>query len=195
MMRTPPIEAAQQGERRGNDIRLRWQIGPDRADRLRRAEIRPAIDWWIKDGKAGPFFLLDSFTGPEQRYRGGPTKADVTIAMSFAGHMNIELIQPKDNEPSVYKEIVDRRGYGFHHLGIAFEDVEAARHEYEGRGYHVVFSTPVPSGGKVYFMGDGAGAPGFVELIPATPGTDEMFTRYWRASVDWDGKDPIRPFG
>ncbi len=49
--------------------------------------IRPAIDWWIKDGKAGPFFLLDSFTGADQRYRGEPTKADVSIAMSFAGHM------------------------------------------------------------------------------------------------------------
>ena len=47
----------------------------------------------------------------------------------------------------------------------------------------------------VYYMGDGAGAPGFVELIPATPGMDEMFTRYWRASVDWNGEEPIRPFG
>lgn len=195
MMRTPPIEAAQ----RGNDVAMTFGFGGQSGQIVQHAyvvqRIRPAIDWWIKDGKTGPFFLLDSFTGPEQRYRGGPTKADVSIAMSFAGHMNIELIQPKDNEPSVYKEIVDRRGYGFHHLGIAFEDVEAARHEYEGRGYHVVFSTPVPSGGTVYFMGDGAGAPGFVELIPATSGTDEMFTRYWRASVDWDGKDPIRPFG
>ena len=84
--------------------------------------IRPAIDWWIKDGKAGPFFLLDSFTGADQRYRGGPTDADVSIAMGFAGHM-------------------------------------------------------------------------MIELIPATQGMDEMFTRYWRASDDWDGKDPIRPFG
>lgn len=157
--------------------------------------IRPAIDWWIKDGKAGPFFLLDSFTGSEQRYRGGPTTADVSIAMGFAGHMMIELIQPKDDRPSVYKELVDQRGYGFHHIGIAFEDVEAARLEYEGRGYHVAFSAPVPSGGIVYYMGEGAGAPGFVELIPATPGMDEMFTRYWRASVDWKGEDPIRPFG
>jgi hypothetical protein len=24
---------------------------------------------------------------------------------------------------------------------------------------------------------------------------DEMFTRYWQASVDWEGKEPIRPFG
>jgi hypothetical protein len=65
---------------------------------------------------------------------------------------------------------------------------------------YVVFSAPVPSGGAVYYMSDdaagaGGGTPGFVELIPATPGMDEMFTRYWRASVDWNGEDPIRPFG
>jgi hypothetical protein len=156
--------------------------------------VRTAIDWWIQDGRAGPFFLLDSFTGPEQRYRGGPTKADVAIAMGFAGHMMIELIQPKDNEPSVYQEVIKARGYGFHHIGIAFEDVEAARRQYHGRGYHDAFSTPVPSGGNVYYMGDGPDAPGFVELIPATQGMDEMFTKYWKASVDWNGKDPVRPF-
>ena len=65
--------------------------------------IRPAIDWWIKDGRAGPFFLLDSFTGSDQRYRGQPTTADVSIARGFAGHMMIELIQPRDRQPSVYK--------------------------------------------------------------------------------------------
>jgi hypothetical protein len=157
--------------------------------------MREAIDWWIQDGKAGPFFLLDSFTGADQRYRGQPTTADVSIAMGFAGHMMIELIQPKDEQPSVYKEIIDQRGYGFHHIGIAFENVEAERRAYEARGYHVAFAAPVPSGGTVYYMGEGAGAPGFVELIPATPGMDEMFTRYWQASVAWNGNEPIRPFG
>lgn len=154
-----------------------------------------AIDWWVEDGKAGPFFLLDSFTGPEQLYRGAATGADVSIAMGFAGHMMIELIQPKDTRPSVYKDLVDRRGYGFHHVGIAFEDVKAERREYERRGYRVAFCAPVPSGGSVYYMEDGGRAPGFVELIPATPGMDDMFTRYWRASLDWNGERPIRPFG
>ncbi len=158
-------------------------------------DMRAAIDWWVKDGKVGPWFLLDSFTGPEQRYRGGPTAADVAIAMSFAGHMMIELVQPKDDRPSVYRETIQKQGYGFHHIGIAFEDVEAARQHYHERGYHVAFSTPVPSGGTVYYMGDRDDAPGFVELIPATDGMDEMFTRYWQASVDWDGRDPVRPFG
>ena len=36
--------------------------------------------------------------------------------------------------------------------------------------------------------------PGFVELIPATAGLDEAFTAMWKASVNWDGKDPVRPF-
>jgi hypothetical protein len=173
------------GQRAGQIVQMAYVV----------RDMRPAIDWWIKDGGAGPFFLLDSFTGSEQRYRGQPSTADVSIAMGFSGHMMIELIQPKDNEPSVYKEIIDQRGYGFHHIAIAVADVEAERLAYERRGYHVAFSAPVPSGGTVYYLGGGAGAPGFVELIPATPGTDEMFTRYWRASVDWNGDDPIRPFG
>ena len=159
-------------------------------------DIRAAMDWWIRDGRVGPWFLLDSFTGSGQRYRGEPTTADVSIAMAFAGHMMIELIQPRDRQRSVYKETIDQRGYGFHHIGIAVADVEAERTAYATRGYHVAFSAPVPSGGTVYYMSaGGATAPGFVELIPATPGMDEMFTRYWKASVDWRGENPVRPFG
>ena len=124
------------GQRAGQIVQMAYVV----------ERMRPAIDWWVENGRAGPFFLLDSFTGSEHRYRGQPTKADVSIAMGFAGHMMIELIQPKDDEPSVYKEMVDQRGYGFHHIGIAVEDVEAERVAYERRGYHVAFSAPVPSG-------------------------------------------------
>ncbi len=158
-------------------------------------DIRASMDWWMRDCRVGPWFLLDSFTGPEHRYRGGPSQADVSIAMAFAGHMNIELIQPKDDHPSVYKEIIDRRGYGFHHVGIAVEDIEGECAAYERRNYRVAFRAPVPSGGAVYYLDDGRNEPGFVELIPATPGMDDMFTRYWRAALEWRGENPIRPFG
>ncbi|MEJ1965440.1 MAG: VOC family protein [Gammaproteobacteria bacterium] len=158
-------------------------------------DIRAQINWWTQDCRVGPWFLLESFTGPEQRFRGLPTTADVSVAMAFSGHFMIELIQPKDDRPSVYQEIVDRRGYGFHHVGIAVDDSELSRAAYERRNYQVAFQTPVPTGGMVYFMDDGRNDPGFIELIPATPGMDEMFTRYWRASVEWNGENPIRPFG
>jgi len=74
-------------------------------------DIQASMNWWIRDGKVGSWFLLDSFSGAEQRYRGEPTTADVRLAMAFAGHMMIELIQPKDRQRSGYKETIDQRGY------------------------------------------------------------------------------------
>ena len=77
--------------------------------------------------------------------------------------MNIELIQPRDNHPSVYKEMVDRRGYGFHHVGIAVTDVTCVRADYEARGFRTAFEAPVPSGGSVYYLENGSLDPAFIE--------------------------------
>jgi Glyoxalase/Bleomycin resistance protein/Dioxygenase superfamily len=156
-------------------------------------DIHAAIAWWVRDAHVGPWFLLDSFLGPEQFYRGAPSEADVSIAMAFAGHMQIELIQPKDDHPSVYRETAQTRGFGFHHVGIACADVDAEILLYQARGYELAFHAAVPTGGSVAYMAGGAG-PGFVELIPATPGMDDAFTAFWRASLDWDGRDPVRSF-
>ena len=90
-------------------------------------DMRAAIDWWVRDCHVGPWFLIERFSGPGQLYRGRPATAAISLAMSFAGHMNIELLQPLDDQPSVFKEVVDRRGYGFHHVGIAAGDVDIER--------------------------------------------------------------------
>jgi Glyoxalase/Bleomycin resistance protein/Dioxygenase superfamily len=158
-------------------------------------DIHASIDWWINDAKTGPWFLLDSFLAPDHVYRGAPSTADVKIAMGFAGHMCIELIQPRDGNPSVYRETAQSRGFGFHHLGLACADVDAEILTYEARGYELAFRAGVPTGGAVAYRDGGTANPGFLELIPATPGMDEVFTKFWRASVDWDGSNPIRPFG
>jgi Glyoxalase/Bleomycin resistance protein/Dioxygenase superfamily len=158
-------------------------------------DIRASIDWWINDAKTGPWFLLDHFWAEDQVYRGQPSKADVAIAMGFAGHMCIELIQPLDNHPSVYREIIEQRGFGFHHIGIGVADVDAEIPAYEARGYELAFRAEVPTGGAVAYLDGGAANPGFLELIPASPGMDEVFTKFWRAGAEWNGRDPVRPFG
>lgn len=161
-------------------------------------DIRASIDHFVRNCHAGPFFLLDRFGDASHVYRGAPSKAEVTIAMGFAGSMQIELIQPLDTHPSVYRETLERRGEGshhFHHFGIAFEDCEAQLPAYRACGYEVAYSAPVPTGGSVYYLDNGKGADeGFLELIPANPGMDAHFTSFWEASRGWDGSDPIRPF-
>ncbi|MCL6250874.1 VOC family protein [Altererythrobacter sp. KTW20L] len=158
-------------------------------------DLPTAICHWVADMGAGPFFVLPNLLVPGQTYRGSPSTADVTLAMGFAGHMMIELIQPLDDNPSVYRETIALRGYGYHHVGIACDDVEAASRAYQQRGYVEAYRAAVPTGGEVVYLDNGTGRSlGFIELLPVTPGMDETFTRFWEASRQWDGRDPIRPF-
>jgi hypothetical protein len=156
-------------------------------------DIHEAMASWVSDCKVGPWFLLDHFSGENPVYRGGPSHGDVAIAMAFAGHMQIELIQPNDDHPSVYRETIKERGYGFHHLGRATTQIDADIAELEGRGYSLAWRAGVPTGGDVAYLHH-PGYSGFLELITATDGMEEAFTRFWRASVDWDGSEPVRSF-
>ena len=74
------------------------------------ADLQQAIAQWSTLLRVGPWFVLEHFTGVDPVYRGQPSRADVAIAMSFAGHMNIELIQPNNDAPSVYREAIERTG-------------------------------------------------------------------------------------
>jgi hypothetical protein len=159
-------------------------------------DLEASIEHFIRDLGAGPFFVIDHFLQPGlQTYRGQVSTADVRIAMGFSGQTWFELIQPLDEEPSVYQDAIVRRGYGLHHHGIAFTDVEAALASYQARGWCECFRSPVPTGGDViYLEGGDSTAPGFIELLPATPGMDAHFTSFWKAAQGWDGMNPIRPF-
>jgi hypothetical protein len=157
-------------------------------------DIEAAIEQWVKKLNVGPWFLLERFTGEHPTYRGEPSTASVAIAMSFAGHMNIELIQPNDANPSVYKESIDTLGYGFHHWGVASNDVEADVVRYAGLDMPEAFRAGVPTGGDVVYVDTRGVLPGFIELIPTNPFMEQAFGAFRRAAVEWDGSRPIRPF-
>jgi Glyoxalase/Bleomycin resistance protein/Dioxygenase superfamily len=157
-------------------------------------DIRKAIDGWVKDLKVGPWFLIDRFSGGDPLYRGAPSHAESALAMSFAGHMNIELIQPANDAPSVYWDTIKKRGYGFHHWGIATSNFDRDVEKYKQRGYELAFFARVPSGGRVAYMDGSNDLAGMVELIELGPGFDAAFGRFYAATIAWDGKDPIRSF-
>ncbi len=158
-------------------------------------DLRASIDEWVRRLNVGPWFVLDHFAGVDPVYRGKPSKADITLAMSFAGHMNIELIQVNDDHPSVYKELIDKSGYGFHHWGIASADFAGDLARYEAMGMEVAFRLGVPTGGEVAYLDAKGALPGFVELIETSPGMERAFGGFYGAALTWDGSNPVRSFG
>ena len=159
------------------------------------ADIRAAIKEWMERLHVGPWFLIPNFTGIDPVYRGKPSRAGVSLAMSFAGHMNIELIQPNDDHPSVYKEHIDKHGHGFHHWGVASGDFETDITRYKKMGMEIAFRCGVPTGGEVAYFDTHGVMPGYVELIETSPGMERAFAHFYGAALAWDGSDPIRSFG
>jgi hypothetical protein len=157
-------------------------------------DIHQAMNAWATLLNVGPWFLLDSFTGIDAKYRGQSTDAAVSLAMSFAGHMMVELIQEHSKTPSVYREVIEKRGYGFHHWGIASKDFDSDFARYEASGYEAAFQARVPTGGRVAYMDTTAHLSGMVELIELGASFDPVFSSFYRASIGWDGKDPVRTF-
>ncbi|WP_427965900.1 VOC family protein [Altererythrobacter sp.] len=158
-------------------------------------DLDQAIGHLIRDCSAGPFFVIEHFLQPGQVYRGQESTADLRLAMGFSGQSWIELMQPLDDHPSIYREVIEQRGFGLHHHGIAFEDCEAVLAQYQARGWREAYRSPVPTGGDVIFIeSDEPSAAPFLELLPASPAMDAHFTGFWKAAQNWDGSDPIRPF-
>jgi hypothetical protein len=157
-------------------------------------DIHRAMEQWVSKLKVGPWFLLPNFTGIEPQYRGEPSRAEVSLAMSFAGHMNVELIQPNNDAPSVYGEVLETRGPGFHHFGVATANFDRDVERYRAAGHELAFFLRVPSGGRVAYMDTTAQLPGFVELIELGGAFEPVFNSFYRATIGWDGKDPVRSF-
>lgn len=157
-------------------------------------DIHAAMDHWVRKLKVGPWFLLPEFTGEAPLYRGKPSQAEVSLAMSFAGHMNVELIQPNNDAPSVYREVLDQRGPGFHHFGVATANFDRDLELHRGAGHELAFYLRVPSGGRVAYLDTTKELPGFLELIELGGAFEPVFNKFYRASIGWDGKDPVRSF-
>ena len=131
----------------------------------------------------GPWTVLRDFAGLDPRYRGEPTSARAHIALGFGGHMQYELIQPADDLPSVHRDVITERGYGFHHFGYAtsrFDELVAQMH---GKGYETVFSDLVGPGSRVAYFDTRDVLPGMTELLEAGPDLNEKFTAMYRASL------------
>ena len=87
----------------------------------------------------GPFVLPDAPAGAEGLfYQGKPLESDYKALVARLGNMQIEIIQP-DDRPNPWKDFLDTRGEGIHHIGFQVDDVEGEVRRLTGHGADVPF--------------------------------------------------------
>jgi hypothetical protein len=155
-------------------------------------DIREAMSLFTKQLNVGPWFLRERGVFPWQVYKGQPTNVELAIAMGYSGSMQYELIQQLNDTPSVYMDVVRKRGYGLHHFGVGAPDYAARVQYYRDEGFELHYEAEVVNGNRVAYFDTMHVLPAMIEVIGMTPATEAMFTQYQQASVGWDGSNPVR---
>ena len=158
-------------------------------------DIEREMKRWTRELGVGPFFYLPHFPVEDAVHRGSPSHADIDVALAFSGSMSFELIRQNNRAPSVFREMIDSRGYGFHHWAVSTRDFDAELRRRESAGSGVASSCRVTVGARTAFFDTPASLGGMLEVIEVTPAVEDLFGMMSAASKSWDGSDPVRVMG
>ena len=159
-------------------------------------DIQAAMDHWIKVMGVGPWFYIPKVPTESFRYRGVDSPVEMSIALANSGDLQIELIQQRNDAPSMYKDFLDAGHEGLQHLAYWSRDYQGVYDKALALGYRVGHEGQI--GGRrgrfAYF--ETQGHPGTVlELSDISGRKGEFFEHVRAAAADWDGSDPIRAVG
>ena len=120
----------------------------------------------------------------------------MSIALSYSGEMQIELIQQRNDAPSVYKEFMTTIGYGQQHLGFAVQDLTASISLSLKLGYQIEQTGTITNSGEFAYLSKGSlddyPCGTMIEFISMTQSRQENWPVIKEWANNWDGMEPIR---
>ena len=86
----------------------------------------------------------------QTNYRGNPTEARAKLAFFPVGdNLTLELIEP-DNNPSTWREDLDKNGEGIHHLAFYIKGMKQTVKKLEANGISLIQTGEYPGGRYAY---------------------------------------------
>lgn len=173
------------------------RFGPVRQNGYVVRDVEAALDHWTRVLGVGPFFYFERVPIEDFRYRGEPSPVEVSIALANWGDLQIELIQQRNDAPSMYRDFLAAGREGLQHVACWFDSLDAPLAEAARRGLAVAQSGTIGERGRFAYLdteAHGEAHTGTVVEISEISGTKGRFFDHVRATArDWDGQDPIRP--
>lgn len=159
-------------------------------------DIEAALHHWTTVLGVGPFFYFERAPITEFTYRGTPSAIDVSIALANSGDLQIELIQQRNDAPSMYRDFLAAGREGLQHVAYWTDTFEADLQRCLDARL-VVGQAGVAGGANgrfVYF--DTEAHPGTVVELSDSSGAKGAFFRHIAdVARSWDGADPVRRMG
>ena len=158
------------------------------------SDFDAALRHWTQTMGVGPFFMMENIKLEDLRYLGEPTDAVFSLALAYWGDVQIELIRPENDAPSIYNgpyAVRDR----LHHVCLLVDDIADAYAACAEHGAKILVEGKVGESGRVIYADPGGGPGSVIEILQTQPGTAELFGMIKQAGIGWDGSDPLRKLG
>lgn len=153
-----------------------------------------AVAHWTQVMGVGPFFLMEGIHLEGMKYRGAPTQAVFDLALAYWGDIQIELIRPRDDHPSIYSGKYADVGDGLHHVCILVDDIDEAYRICAEQDAEVVIEGALGDS-RVIYADPGKGPGSLVEILQQGEGGPGLFAMIKQAGEGWDGSEPLRKLG
>ena len=157
-------------------------------------DIAMAMRHWSEVLGVGPWFYVEHAPVRNFTYRGTPSEVDLSIALANSGPLQLELIEQRNDAPSMYRDFLAAGHEGLQHVAywtVTFaEDYARALAAGFGVGQEGEMGNYGPF---AYF--DTETHPGtVVELSDVSGMKQRLFDYIADAARTWSGADPVRPF-
>jgi hypothetical protein len=152
-------------------------------------DLDVAIEQWAALGVA-PWMVVRDLPMQGCIYRGELSEPVISLALSNAGDMQVELIQQLDDTPSIYKEFLDSTGGGFNQVAYWVEDFDQVRGDALASGWTEVWSGD--SGGTRFAYYEHPQSPvTIVEVMELGAASAPMGEMIRQAAAAWEPGQPI----
>lgn len=157
-------------------------------------DIEAAMDHWSRTLGIGPWYYNPKVPIEDYFYRGKNYAPHNSVALANSGFIQCELIQCRNDVPSMYRDFLQAGNTGLQHVAYWTKDYDADMARAKERGYEPVMGGVVGARGRFCYF-DTESHPGtVVELSEVAGPKGRMFDMIREAAVNWDGKDPVRAF-
>lgn len=83
------------------------------------------------------WFWTAGYDEAHTEFHGQPSQARAKLAFFDMGSVQLELIEPDEN-PSTWREFLDKYGEGVHHIAFVIKDMEGKVKKLERNGMHLL---------------------------------------------------------
>lgn len=171
------------------------RFGPIRQNGYVVRDIEAALAHWSDVLGVGPFFYFERVPIEDFRYRGEPSAIEVSIALANWGDLQVELIEQRNDAPSMYRDFLASGQEGLQHVACWYESLDAPLERAAQLGLGVGQSGCIGESGRFAYLETESHGGTVVEISEISGTKGRFFEHVRKSAASWNGEDPVRPVG